>query len=433
MSTTVLSSTRVVAPAARLRGELRVPGDKSITHRALLLGAMARGTSRFGRPGIGADTRATAAVIEAVGVPFELSGAELVVHGPGLEAWREPDDVLNCMNSGTTMRLCAGVLAARPFHCVLTGDASLRRRPMDRVVQPLRTLGADIRARANGRLAPLALAPAALHGAAMDVEVASAQVKSAILLAAVQASGPTEVRQPAASRDHTERMLRGQGAHLVTSATAVRIEPCPRLGPLEMDIPGDISSAAFWITAAALHPDAEVVVRGVGLNPTRTGLLDVLRAMGARVDVQVERQTPEPMGTVTVRSSNLRATTIGGEVIPRLIDEVPLVALLATKAAGTTRVTDAQELAVKESDRLTVTAAILGALGGEVEATPDGFQIAGGAGTGAGEVDAAGDHRMAMLAAVAGVSGAGQVTIRGAQAVDVSYPTFWDDLAALAG
>ena len=422
----------VVEPARRLRGELTVPGDKSITHRGLLLGVQAAGRSRLRNPGLGADTRASAALVRALGAEVAIDADELCVVGHGLHGLNEPADVLDCGNSGTTMRLAAGLLAGRPLHAVLTGDASLRTRPMDRIVRPLRALGARIDGRANGAYAPLALAPGHLHGAQLDVPVASAQVKSAILLAALRADGPTVLRQPAPSRDHTERILSAQGAVLHTTGGEIRCEPADDLQALDLDVPGDISSAAFWIAAAVLHPDAEITVRNVGLNPLRTGILDALQDMGADIDVRIETTDPEPSGAVTARSSDLHAIAAGGHLIPRLIDEASLLALLATRADGESRITDAQELRVKESDRLHTTERALSALGLELEAESDGFTIAGGARASGGIVDAAGDHRIAMLAAVAAVSGTGPVTIRGAQAVDVSYPSFWDDLARLA-
>ncbi len=427
-----LASTRVVKPPRRLRGDLRVPGDKSITHRALLLGAMATGTSRFAGPGIGADTRASAAVIRALGVGLELSAAQLLVHGRGLEALHEPAEPLDCGNSGTTMRLGAGLLAGRPFRSVLTGDASLRKRPMDRVVAPLRALGADIRARAGDTRPPIEIGPSSLRGTTYELPVASAQVKSALMLAGLQARGATTIRQPAFSRDHTERMLVGMGATIESQGLDLAVHPSIELDPLEMTVPGDFSSAAFWIVAAVLHPDAEIVIRNVGLNPTRTGLLDVLAAMGAEIHVENAVSEPEPIGDITARSSSLSCTEVGGDLIPRLIDEVPLVALLGSHAAGTTHITDARELAVKESDRLGSTASGLGALGADVEPTPDGFWIAGSEATVGGAADAAGDHRIAMLLAVAGLTGASPVSIHGAQAVDVSYPSFWDDLEAIS-
>ena len=423
---------RVVQPARRLRGELTVPGDKSITHRGLLLGAQANGRTRLRNPGLGADTRASAALVRALGAEVSMDEHELTVTGLGLHGLQEPADVLDCGNSGTTMRLAGGLLAGRPLHAVLTGDASLRTRPMDRIVRPLRALGARIDGRAHGAYAPLAIAPSRLHGAELDIPVASAQVKSAVILAALRADGPTVLRQPAPSRDHTERILQAQGAVLRTTGGEIRCEPAHDLRALDLDVPGDISSAAFWIAAAVLHPDAEITIRNVGLNPLRTGILDALQTMGADIETHVETTDPEPSGAVTARTSDLQAIDAGGHLIPRLIDEASLLALLATRAHGESRIADAAELRVKESDRLHTTERALSALGLELEVEPDGFTIAGGARAGGGAVDAAGDHRIAMLAAVAAVSGAGPVTIRGAEAVDVSYPTFWDDLARLA-
>ena len=424
--------TRVVQPARRLRGELRVPGDKSITHRAYLLGAIGDGDSRFRRPGLGADTQATAGVIAALGVDHAVHGQELVVRGRGYSGLHEPADVLPCGNSGTTLRLVSGILAGRPFHSFLTGDDSLRRRPMRRVIEPLRAMGAHIHARANDARAPLAFAPASLRGAGLTSNVASAQVKSAVLLAALQAEGPTTLEQPAPSRDHTERLLRAQGAGVTSDGAAVTCAPNGSLAPLDLDIPGDFSSAAFWISAAAAHPDAEITIRDVGLNPLRTGLLDVLRAMGADLTVEIERREPEPAGTIVVRSSTLRASDVGGDLVPRLIDEAPLVALLAAHAEGESRLSDAAELAAKESNRLRTTAAALAALGVEVDEQSDGFVAAGNQSLGGGRVDAAGDHRIAMLAAAAALAGNGPVTIDGAASAAVSYPGFWDDLAALS-
>ena len=422
---------RVIEPARRLRGELTVPGDKSITHRGLLLGAQATGRSRLRSPGLGADTRASAALVQALGAKVEVDRDELLVDGCGLHGLQEPADVLDCGNSGTTMRLASGLLAGRPLHAVLTGDESLRTRPMDRIVRPLRALGAHIDGRANGAYAPLSLAPSNLHGAELDIPVASAQVKSAILLAALRADGPTVLRQPAPSRDHTERILQAQGAMLHTAGGEIRCEPANDLNAIDLDVPGDISSAAFWIAAAVLHPDAEITIRNVGLNPLRTGILDALQTMGADIETHVEVADPEPSGTVTARSSDLRAISAGGHLIPRLIDEASLLALLATRAEGESRIADAAELRVKESDRLHTTERALSALGLELEAESDGFTIAGGARAAGGAVDAAGDHRIAMLAAVAAVSGTGPVTIRGAEVANVSYPSFWDDLARL--
>ena len=424
--------TRVIQPARRLRGELRLPGDKSITHRAYLLGAVGAGDSRFRRPGIGADTQATAGVVAALGVAHAVHGDELVVRGRGFSGLREPADVLWCGNSGTTLRLVSGILAGRPFHSFVTGDDSLRRRPMGRVVEPLRAMGAHICARADGTRAPMAFAPASLHGARLRSPVASAQVKSAVILAALQAEGPTSLDQPAPSRDHTERMLRAQGAAITADGAAVTCVPNGSLAPLDLDIPGDFSSAAVWIAAAVVHPDAQVVIHNVGLNPLRTGLLDVLGAMGADVSVEVERREPEPVGTIVARTSSLRAADAGGDLVPRLIDEAPLVAVLAAHAVGESRLRDAAELAAKESNRLRTTAAALAALGVEVDEQPDGFVTAGGQHVAGGRVDAAGDHRIAMLAAAAALAGDGSVAIDDADCAAVSYPGFWGDLALLS-
>ncbi len=425
------AAVRVVAPARRLRGELTVPGDKSITHRGLLLGALGSGRSRLRGPGLGADTRASAALVRALGARTAMDDGALTVDGVGLHGAAEPADVLDCANSGTTMRLACGLLAGRPLHAVLSGDASLRARPMRRITRPLRAMGARVDGRADGALAPLALAPSRLRGADLTVPVASAQVTSALALAALRADGPSTIRQPAPSRDHTERMLRAQGARVQTDGAVLRCEPAEALDPVDLDVPGDLSSAAFWIAAAALHPDAEVTIRGVGLNPLRTGLLDALRAMQADLEVEVEREEPEPVGAVTVRSSRLRGLHAGGALIPRLIDEAPLLALLAAAAQGESRIADAAELRVKESDRLRATERLLGALGLEVEAAPDGFTVAGGGRAAGARVDAGGDHRMAMLAAAAALSADGPVTIHGADAAAVSYPAFWDDLERL--
>ena len=361
-----------------------------------------------------------------------VHGDELVVRGRGFSGLCEPADVLWCGNSGTTARLVGGILAGRPFHSFVTGDDSLRRRPMGRVVEPLRAMGARIHARADGTRAPLAFAPAGLHGAGLRSPVASAQVKSAVLLAALQADGPTSLEQPAPSRDHTERMLRAQGAGVTSDGATVTCVPNGPLAPLDLEIPGDFSAAAFWIAAAVAHPDAVVTIRDVGLNPLRTGLLDVLHAMGAHIAVEVERREPEPVGTVVARSSILRAADVGGDLVPRLIDEAPLVALLAAHADGESRLSDAAELAAKESNRLRTTAAAFAALGVEVDEQPDGFVTAGGQRCGAGRVDAAGDHRIAMLAAAAALLGDAPVTIDDADSAAVSYPGFWDDLAALS-
>ncbi len=424
--------TRAIAPAPRVRGALRVPGDKSISHRAVLLNAVAEGEATIRGFSTGADCATTLACLARLGAGVERRADTVVVRGRGLRGLREPVDVLDCGNSGTTMRLLCGLLAGQDLFAVLTGDASLRRRPMARVAEPLRAMGAHVDGRDGGHLPPLAIRPAGqLRGAAHRLPVASAQVKSALLLAGLAADGPTTVDEPALSRDHTERLLRAMGAGLRTEGRRVTIQPAARLRAVDVSVPGDFSSAAVWLALACLHPDAEVTIRDVGLNPTRTGFLAILRAMGADVRVEREREEAgEPVGDLVARSSRLRGMDVAGDLVPRAIDELPLVALLGLFAAGDTVVRDAGELRVKETDRIAAVADGLGALGGDVEPTPDGWRIRP-ARLRAGRVDSRGDHRLTMLFALAGALGEG-AEIEGAEAVAVSYPGFWHHLSEVA-
>ncbi|MBI4492458.1 MAG: 3-phosphoshikimate 1-carboxyvinyltransferase [Chloroflexi bacterium] len=421
-----------LASPRALRGEVRVPGDKSISHRAALLNAIAHGSAEVANYAPGDDCRSTLSCLQRLGVAIEVAGGGRVrVQGQGLDGLREPAEVLDCGNSGTTVRLLAGLLASRPFLSILSGDGSLRSRPMARVVEPLRQMGASIWGRDRDRLAPLAIRGGQLQGLTYRTPVASAQVKSAVLLAGLGADGPTEVIEPAPSRDHTERMLAAMGARVALAPGVVRLEPTERLQPLSLTVPGDFSSAAFWLAAACLHPDASVVVRGVGLNPGRTGLLAVLEQMGARVRVEQPRlDGGEPVGDLVAESSALRAVDIGGATIPSLVDELPLLAVLACFARGTTRVRDAAELRYKESDRIAAMAAQLTRLGARIHEHPDGWTIEGPTRLQPAEVDSAGDHRVAMALAVAGLAGSG-VTIQRADCVSISYPGFWADAAIL--
>jgi len=429
-----MTSISLSAPR-RLRGVVRVPGDKSISHRAVILNAVAGGPARITNFLPGADCLSTIACVRALGVAVEREGAEVQVHGAGLRGLREPADVLDCGNSGTTLRLLAGLLAGAPLFAVLTGDASLRSRPQRRIVAPLRALGAWLDGRDHGDHAPLAVRGARLQGGQYALPVASAQVKSALLLAALAGEGPLTLTGQIASRDHTERMLRAMGVDLQLSAGQIILRPPtdPLLPyPLSLRVPGDPSSAAFWWVAAAIHPDAELTTVGVCLNPTRTGALDVLRAMGAAVEVTDERlEGSEPVGNVTVRSSALRGVTIGGDLIPRLIDEIPVLAVAAACAAGDTLIRDAQELRAKETDRIATVAAGLAAMGVAVEPTADGMGIVGRGGptlVGA-EVHSHGDHRLAMAWAIAALVASGTTRIHDPEAVAVSYPGFWETLA----
>jgi 3-phosphoshikimate 1-carboxyvinyltransferase len=441
-----VNESRTVRPAPQLRGSLAVPGDKSITHRALMLGALADGESRIERFLDADDTRSTLACVRALGAEVEELGAgepgggALLVHGRGRAALHEAGDVLDCGNSGTAIRLLTGLLAGLPGLAVLTGDASVRQRPMARIVQPLRALGADVAARAEGTLPPIVVRGGALDGGRrVETPVASAQVKSALLLAALAADGPTTVVEPAATRDHTERMLAARGARVESAAAPgggfeVTLHPPPGdLAPDDVTVPGDISGAAFWLVAAALHPDAELTLTGVGVNPTRTGILDVLGAMGAEIELLEERVSGgEPVADLHVRSSTLRGTRVDGALVPRAIDELPLVALAGALAEGETVIAGAAELSVKESDRIAETARMLSAFGVQVEERPDGLHVHGGVERLRGaRVDARGDHRLAMLAAVAGLLATGETVVDGAEAASVSYPAFWEELERL--
>jgi len=429
-------SARTVAPAKRLRGTIAVPGDKSISHRAAMFNALASGPATIENFLVADDCRSTLGVLRALGVRWELDEAARVlrVEGSGLRGLREADDALDCGNSGTTMRLMAGILAGQPWFSVLTGDASLRERPMGRIVEPLRRMGAAMDGRDGGSRAPLAIRGGGLRGIRHALPMASAQVKSALLLAGLFAEGATVVEEPARSRDHTERMLAAMGARVGAEGPAVRIEPAQELLPLPLRVPNDISAAAFWMVAGTVHPDAEIHLTGVGINPTRTGIIDVLRAMGGAISIEEERTAGgEPVADIVVRSSRLEGTEVAGDLIPRLLDEIPVLAVAAAFAQGRTVIRDAQELAVKESNRIATTASQLAGLGARVSATDDGLIIEGGDGIRGGAGRSFGDHRLAMALAIAGLTGSGAVTVEEADAVSVSYPAFWEHLDEVRG
>jgi len=422
---------RTVRAARRLRGTIEPPGDKSISHRAAVLNAIAQGEATVDNFQTGADCLATIRCLRALGARIESPAAgALRVQGTGRSGLREATAVLNAANSGTTLRLLAGLLAAQPFFSVLTGDASLRSRPMERIVDPLRAMGARIQGRAGGTRPPLAIEGGRLRGIRHRLPVASAQVKSALTLAGLYADGETVLEEPAPSRDHTERMLRAMGAVIVAGEGGQRVSPLTgELTPLSLRVPGDISAAAFWMVAAAAHPDAELRLTGVGVNPSRSGILDALRAMGARIAVEEERTWGcEPVADIVVHSSRLRGTVIEGALIPRLVDEVPALAVAACLAEGETLVRDAGELRVKESDRIRATARELRRLGAHIQELPDGMVIRGVGNLRGAACGSHGDHRLAMALAVAGLLAAGETTVRGAEAVAVSYPSFWDDV-----
>ena len=425
-------------PARSLQGVVQVPGDKSISHRALLFGAIAEGTTRITGLLPAEDPLSTAACLRAMGVTISaIEAGQLVsVEGVGLDGLREPEDVLDCGNSGTTMRLMLGLLAGRAGrHFVLTGDGSLRRRPMQRVGGPLAQMGAQISGRSGGNLAPLAIRGQQLQGATIRTPVASAQVKSALLLAALTATGDTTVIEPVQSRDHSERMLRAFGAQLSVGGpglTEVTVTPGASLRGQDVIVPGDISSAAFWLVAGAITPGADLTVQNVGLNPSRTGVLDVLEQMGVRIELLNGREVAgEPVGDLRVTHGPLKAFTIGADLIPRLVDEIPVLAVAACYAEGISRVSGAEELRVKETDRLAVMARQLGAMGARIEEFADGLTIEGGVPLQGAEVDSETDHRVAMSLAVAAQVAHGPTLLHRPGAAAVSYPGFWDDLERL--
>lgn len=420
--------------APPLRGEATVPGDKSISHRAALLGALARGESVTENYCPGQDNRSTLRCLRRLGVTVrsEARAARLVVRSDGL--LREPTTVLDCGNSGTTMRLLSGILAPRPFLSVLSGDSSLRRRPMGRIVGPLGRMGADIRGRAGNTLAPLAISGRVLSGCDHDLPVASAQVKSALLLAGLSARGVTRVREPAASRDHTEVMLGFAGVELTVQGGWTSVAGGQEPAPFSLRVPGDASAAAFLLAAAAVVPGSDVTVREVGLNPTRTGFLSVLRRMGA--DLTVTPRPPcgrEPAGNVRLVYRPLVATSIEAEEVPALIDELPVLAAVATQARGTTVVRGAAELRYKESDRLATTSRLLAGMGARVEETPDGLVVDGPAALVGAPATTHGDHRLAMAAAVAALCARGETVIDNPDCAAVSFPGFFNVITGLTG
>jgi 3-phosphoshikimate 1-carboxyvinyltransferase len=416
-----------------LRGRLRVPGDKSISHRALLFAAVAQGQCRLSGLADGDDVAATRAAVDALGVHVREVGGGVIVRGSGFDGLSEPEGVLDCGNSGTSVRLLAGLLAGRPFHSVLTGDASIARRPMGRVVEPLRAMGARIDGRRGGELTPLSVRGGGLIGRRHELPVASAQVKTALILAGLQAQGPSEVVEPALSRDHSERLLALLGEGLAPIPGGVRVEPGSELSAFDLAVPGDPSAAAFFVVGACVTPGSDLVVEDVCLNPTRIAFVEVLRRMGASIDVEVkEERGGEPVGDLHVLASPLRATTMAGAEIPSLIDEIPALAVAAAFAEGTTEISDAGELRVKESDRIGTIAQELSQLGIVVEARADGLAIHGGRPR-PGLLKSHGDHRIAMAAAIAANACEGASTIRSWQAIASSYPGFAEDLGQLTG
>lgn len=414
-----------VQTAKALRGEIRVPGDKSISHRSIMFGSIACGVTKVSGFLRGEDALATLEAFRAMGVLIEDDGETVTIQGKGLHGLCEPTDVLDCGNSGTSMRLLTGLLAGQNFFSVLNGDKYLRARPMKRVVGPLARMGARISGRAGGDKAPLAIQGTKLKGIEYDSPVSSAQVKSAIMLAGLYAEGDTVVREPHLSRDHSERMLRHFGAKVESFPGGVRLSGGVELSGRDIVVPGDISSAAFFMVAALIVADSELIIRGVGINPTRTGIIDILKGMGADLELLNPREeSGEPVADIRVRSSKLKAMEISGELVPRAIDEFPAICVAASLAEGTTVVSGASELRVKETDRIAAMADNLRRAGVTVVETPDGMEITG-AGTLKGcAADSFGDHRIAMSMLVAGLAAQGETSVSDVDCIATSFPGF---------
>jgi len=424
----------VIHASDRMQGAVRVPGDKSISHRSLLLGALADGITEVRGFLRSEDCLATLAALRALGVEItESADGRIRIRGKGPEGLREPEVALDAGNSGTTLRLLAGLLAGRPFFSILTGDASLRSRPMRRVVDPLTAMGATLLGRAGGQYPPLAIQGHPLSGIAWTSPVASAQVKSAILLAGIQATGQTSVTEPMLSRDHTERMLQAFGVAVRRQGTTVSVPGPARLRAGSVVVPGDLSSAAFFLAAAAACPGSEMLIRDVGVNPTRTGALEVLEAMGATItQARARTEAGEPLADLSVRGARLRGTRIGAELIPRLLDEIPVLAVAGALAEGETVISGAAELRVKEVDRLSALAEGLAKLGAQVAEERDGLRIAGGRRLRGAVVRSRGDHRMAMALAIAGLFADGETRVEDVACVETSFPRFAGLLAEVA-
>jgi 3-phosphoshikimate 1-carboxyvinyltransferase len=444
MTTMTAAPQVALTPAPHLEGVLEVPGDKSISHRALMLALLANGTSRIAGAGDGADVRSTAAIVEALGgrvgrAPTPTGNVDYVVSSAGAGRLTTPERVLDCGNSGTTMRLFAGILAGQGVGAVLDGDASLRRRPMARIVEPLRAMGGWLEGMAGER--PPLIVPAGnrLRGIDWTTKVPSAQVKSSILLAGLAAEGTTQVGEAVATRDHTERMLRARGVAIATSKAKGRVvvamDGGQAVAAFDERVPGDISAAAFWLVAGAIHPDADVTVRNVGVNPTRRAVVDVLARMGAAIEERGDAvdsgervDVGEPAATIRIRSSGLRAVELSAAETAATIDEIPVLCLAASQASGRSVIRGAGELRHKESDRLAGIVEGLGRLGARIAADGDDLVIDGPVGLRGAAVDSLGDHRLAMTFAVAGLIASGRTTIHGADSVGISYPGFFADL-----
>jgi 3-phosphoshikimate 1-carboxyvinyltransferase len=422
-----------IQPAASVRGEIVVPGDKSISHRSIMLGAIANGVTTVRGFLRGEDNMSTMHAFRAMGVDINDDGETIRITGRGLHGLQEPGDVLDCGNSGTTIRLITGLLSGQSFFSVVTGDQYLRKRPMKRVVEPLSLMGARIAGRKGGTLAPLAITGGGLKGIEYQSPVSSAQIKSSLMLAGLYADGETTVIEPSLSRDHSERMFRYFGASLTVNPNGVTVRGGVELTAQEVTVPGDISSAAFFMVAALITPNSELLIKNVGVNPSRTGVIDILKAMGGDIQLVDEREVSgEPVADLLVRSSRLKGIDISGSVVPRAIDEFPAICIAAACAEGVTTVRDAKELRVKETDRITAMAVNLGKVGITVTECEDGMDITGSDRLQGGSVDSSGDHRIAMSMSVAALVAEGPITVTDIDCVATSFPTFFPLLEKVA-
>lgn len=414
-----------------LGGRIEVPGDKSISHRSVMFGALAEGKTTIRHFLKGEDCLSTIDCFRKLGVQIDETDEEIIVHGKGWDGLQEPSAILDTGNSGTTTRLMLGILAGRPFHSVMIGDESIGKRPMDRVTVPLAEMGADIAGRDNGRFTPLSIRGQKLSTTEYKLPVASAQVKSAVMFAALQADGESVIIEPEATRDHTEKMIEQFGGQIRREGDRIIVQGGQTFHGTDVYVPGDISSAAFFMVAAAITPNSEVVLENTGLNETRTGIIDVMKQMGADITIEKTTASGEEMGTITVKTSQLKGTEIGGSIIPRLIDEIPIIALLATQAEGETVIRDAEELKVKETNRIDTVVNELKKLGADIEATDDGMIIRGKSSLHGGTVSSHGDHRIGMVMAIASLLTDGEVVLENHEAIAVSYPEFFAHLNKL--
>jgi 3-phosphoshikimate 1-carboxyvinyltransferase len=422
-----------IQPAVSVRGEIVVPGDKSISHRSIMLGAIANGVTTVRGFLRGEDNMSTMHAFRAMGVDIHDDGETIRITGSGLHGLKEPDDVLDCGNSGTTIRLITGLLSGQSFFSVVTGDQYLRKRPMKRVVEPLSRMGAQITGRKGGTLAPLAINGGSLKGIDYQSPVSSAQIKSSLMLAGLYADGETSVSEPSLSRDHSERMFKLFGASLNRNEQGVTVRGGVELTAQEVTVPGDISSAAFFMVAALITPNSELLIKNVGVNPSRTGVIDILQAMGGHIQLLDEREVSgEPVADILVRSSCLKGIAISGSVVPRAIDEFPAICVAASRAEGVTAIRDAKELRVKETDRITAIADNLRILGITVTETEDGMDICGSERLLGGAVDSRGDHRIAMSMSVAALVASSAITVSDIDCVATSFPTFFPLLQKVA-